>query len=100
MPEPASGREALLQEAYIRLRAAKGSFPYDRELGSLLHRLPEFPAAEWDTLARAYAQEALLPLADVRVTGVRPIVAFKQLQAVEIALELYGAQEKVRIDLS
>lgn len=100
MPEPATGREALLQEAYIRLKVNKGAFPYDREMGSLLYRLPSFPEAERDMLARSYSQEALLPLADVQVLGARLIYESKQLCAVEITLELYGAREKVRIDLS
>lgn len=96
MPERAVGREALLQEAYIRLQMAKGSFPYEREMGSLLYRLPKFPEQEREALAYAYAQEALLPMADVQAVS----ALLAEPSAVEIVLEIYGTREKVRINLA
>lgn len=95
MPECAVGREALLQEAYIRLRMTKGSFPYDREMGSLLHRLMESPAAEREMMALAYAREALLPMAEVRAVSAH----LAESSAVEVELEIFDAREKVRVKL-
>lgn len=95
MPERAVGREALLQEAYIRLRMTKGSFPYDREMGSLLHRLMESPAAEREMMALAYAREALLPMAEVQAVDAH----LAESSAVEVELEIFGEREKVRVKL-
>lgn len=100
MAERALGREALLQEVYIRLKTEKGSFPYDRELGSLLRSLPEAPAGEWNGLALSYAQEALLPMADVYVLHAESLPQGQPPASVEIELDVYGVREKVRINLT
>lgn len=98
MAQPAAGREALLQEAYIRLQMEKGSFPYDRELGSLLLRLDEVPEGEQPQLAFSYAQAALAPLPDIHVLQAQ-IVPVGGVRTAEITLDVYGEQEKVRIRL-
>lgn len=63
-----TGREEEMQRCFIRLQTPKGSFLHQPELGSGLCALAEEQAAG-DPAARAMevAQEALLPLPDVRV---------------------------------
>lgn len=65
LPETAEGLEALLQRVYNRLNTVRGSFPYDRELGS---RIPEMTLSE-NTAEEAlrFAQEALLSCPEVTV---------------------------------
>ncbi len=100
MAERARGREALLQEAFIRLKMRKGAFPYDGEMGSLLHTIGDAPPKECAELAFAYAREALIPLADVRVIGAEVLRADGLPDAVEVTLDAYGVREKVRIKLN
>jgi len=65
----ASGPEALLQQALIRLKAHKGSFPLDRELGSELFKLDveRSSAEEIEPLIR----EAIAPVRGLRLLKVR-----------------------------
>lgn len=65
VPEETSGLGELLQDALLRLTVPKGSFPYDRELGSCLSRLDR---EEEHSLERAVsmANEALLGMPGVR----------------------------------
>lgn len=67
-PVAVSGREEEWQRCFIRLQVPKGSFPYQPELGSGLCALAVQPA-EADCAARAMelAQEALLPMPEIRV---------------------------------
>lgn len=39
-PAELTGKAELLQQAYIRLKARRGAFPYDPKLGSRMHTLP------------------------------------------------------------
>lgn len=58
LPETADGLAALLQRAYIRLNAVRGSFPYNRTLGS---RIPQMALTEEHAAEQAlsFAREAL-----------------------------------------
>lgn len=70
-PVMLEGLNAVLQRVYNRLNVIRGSFRYDRTLGS---RIPEMDvrAEHADRLALRYAQEALLPCPDIRVEAARP----------------------------
>ena len=59
LPETADGLDALLQRAYIRLNAVRGSFPYDRALGS---RIPQMAITAEHAVEQAlgFAREAHL----------------------------------------
>lgn len=61
----ASGRDEVLERAILRLRARRGAFSLDPELGSelFLHD----PAAEDLCLLEALVCEALLPIRELRV---------------------------------
>ena len=56
LPMEITGIDECIQQAFIRLTVKKGSFPYNRDLGSRLHTLG--PVAEKNQLL-AYAGEAL-----------------------------------------
>ena len=99
MAVAATGREALIQEAYIRLQMKKGAFVYGREIGSLFYRLREAPEKERVSLAFSYAQAALTPVRDVRVIRAELEPDGGTAQNALITLELYGQQEKVRVRL-
>lgn len=59
-PETLEGLDADLQQIYNRLNVVRGSFRYDRTLGSRIPKMNVFvPSAE--RVALRYAQEALLP---------------------------------------
>lgn len=64
LPKKAGALEALLQNAAMRLVISKGSFIYDRELGSELYTLDVYGehAAEQ---AMAFANEALMDMPGV-----------------------------------
>ena len=64
----ARGDEALLEEAIVRLRARKGRFPLDPELGSRLYELDLNTAGPAE--AEALVAEALAPMNGVELTGV------------------------------
>ena len=70
-PVMLDGLKATLQRVYNRLNVIRGSFRYDRTLGS---RIPEMDvrAENADRLALRYAQEALLPCPEVRVEAAWP----------------------------
>ena len=68
-PKKLDGLEAELQRIYNRLNVVRGSFRYDRTLGSRIPMMQaDAPSAE--RLALRYAQEALLPCPAVTVTAV------------------------------
>lgn len=64
LPETADGLDALLQRAYIRLNAVRGSFPYDRALGS---RIPQMAVTAEHAAEQAlgFAREALLGCTEI-----------------------------------
>lgn len=70
-PATLSGQEAVLQQVYNRLNVIRGSFRYDRTLGS---RIPEMDirAENAGVLALRYAQEALLPCPGIRAEAAKP----------------------------
>lgn len=59
LPYSVAEQDELLQQALIRLQVPRGSFRYDRTLGSMLYALTEL---DDDTRALTLAQEALKPL--------------------------------------
>ena len=71
-PEMVSGLQELIQRAMIRLTVAKGSFPYDMELGSTITRLDLNQTDEFVLLAAV--RDALSDLSEVTVSGVEKSV--------------------------
>lgn len=65
-----TGKELLLQRAYISLVVPKGSFPYNKELGSKLHTLSKSATPETSRLAAEYARQALVGLPEVQLEEV------------------------------
>ncbi len=70
LPTELYGLEECIQQAFIRITVKKGSFPYNRELGSRLHTLAS--GADKERLL-AYGQEALsgsgITASGVELTG-------------------------------
>lgn len=62
------GAEEIMEQAMIRLRARKGSYPLNPELGSELYRL-DLNRADETQIEMAVA-EALAPMAEVELTGI------------------------------
>jgi hypothetical protein len=69
-PELIGGAHELFQQAMIRLNVPLGSFAYDPSLGSKLYTL-KADDADFREKAAVLAQEALRPLPELTVEGVR-----------------------------
>ena len=70
IPIPISGPEELVQRALLRLGIRRGSFEYDRSLGSELYRLSRDISSATRRAAQSYVQEALIPLPELMVGDV------------------------------
>lgn len=66
-----TGAEEVLARTLFRLAVRRGSFPFLLELGSRLYLLRGAKPAQWESLARQYAAEALAGETELTVTGVR-----------------------------
>ncbi len=67
---PISGAEEIAQRIRLRLGIPRGSFPLDPELGSRLFDLPRGSREQMEAAARERIEEALAPMAGVRLTEV------------------------------
>lgn len=67
---PITGAEEIAQRIRLRLCIRRGSFPLDPELGSRLYALPRGDAGAMNAAAREMIEEALAPMAGVRLTEV------------------------------
>ena len=67
-----SGIDEIIERALIRLKVKKGSFIYDKELGSELY-LVDLNTADEDMLI-AIISEALYPIEELEVTGVERLI--------------------------
>lgn len=92
-----TGREALIQEVILRLRARRGAFLLDPELGSSLWKLDVATAREGDILA--IVMEALLPMREIEVLELT-----RRLESANDRLELFlrlkidGQEETLLLD--
>ena len=93
-----SGEKELLQRALICLSTEKGSFSYDRELGSELHTLCNYERSKLDDLAYEFAVEALLGIEDISVKKAKVSVA-DNIYNIEITLLLQGKKRSVKIEI-
>ena len=59
--------EEKIQRAILRLCIRRGSFVYDKTLGSELYKLNGNNSEDLNRTAQSYIQEALLPLPEIRV---------------------------------
>lgn len=66
-PVPITGAEEIAQRIRLRLTVRRGSFRLDPELGSRLYALPRGDAAGMERFAREAIEEALAPMAGVRL---------------------------------
>ena len=102
VPIPVTGAEEQAQRIWLRLAVPRGSFRLDPELGSRLYRMPRGSREEMEGFARSAIEEALSPMAGVRLTrvacsydpaadraGVKCRLALGG-QALELALEVSG----------
>jgi phage gp46-like protein len=71
LPAAVTGTGEIIQRAMLRLGLRRGSFPYDRSLGSELHLLSREDSGAARRAAQSYVQEALLPLPGLRVEDVQ-----------------------------
>jgi len=62
--------DALVQRALLRLGIRRGSFAYDRDLGSELYRLSRDTSSATRRAASSYVQEALIPLPELIIDDV------------------------------
>lgn len=88
-PAAVTGRDALIQRLLIRLGVRRGSFLPDPALGSRLHKLSA-AGEEGDRLALHYAQQALLPEPEARVTAARCRLIPPDALAVTVSVEIGG----------
>ena len=94
LPRLVSGREEILQRAYILLRVPVGSFCYEKELGSEIPLLEQ--DGEFTLRAAEAAQEALRDLAGVTVSGVQADFSGQSaVGTVALETDLYGSLEVV-----
>lgn len=71
LPVPIVGNDEIIQRALIRLGVKKGSFVYDTELGSELHRLHFNGEESTQREAFSYVQEALRQIPEIVVEDVQ-----------------------------
>jgi len=67
IPVAITGAQELIQRALLRLGIRRGSFAYDRNLGSELYRLSHDTSSATHRAARSYVQEALIPLPELMI---------------------------------
>lgn len=67
-PKTAQGDGEKIQQALIRMTVPRGSFPLDKELGSLLHTLGQASPKELESLAHQYIRQALSGMEGIEVT--------------------------------
>lgn len=71
IPIAIDGDRELIQRALIRLTVKKGCFAPDPDLGSELYKLASVRSGDMTRVALGYAQEALLHMPEISVSGVR-----------------------------
>lgn len=98
MPFAIGGDDELIQRALIRLCVRKGSFAADPALGSELYRLRGGPFRE--RLALGYAQEALLPMREVRVLAAECETVSADRLRLSVTLELPEKQAELEVEIS
>ena len=93
------GAEEIMEQAMIRLRARKGSYPLNPELGSELYRLDLNLADEAEI--EAAVAEALAPMAEVELTGIEKgnggdgrliLTVYLRIKGEDTLLELEGSE--------
>ena len=87
-----------LQRALLRLCIRRGSFAYDKTLGSELYRLSGGEGEGTNRTAQSYIQEALLPLPEVRVGEVICKRGGTGEFSVTAALECQNEQYEVKLE--
>lgn len=94
LPYRISGKEALLQRAYILLRIPKGSFCYQTDLGSEIALLEQ--DEEFSMRVKEAAQEALRELDGITVSSVETdLFETKAVCRMILETDQYGRQEIV-----
>lgn len=99
-PIAISGVEELLQRAMIRLSVRRGGFACVPELGSDLHLLKREPPQRMEQTALAYVQEALYPLGEIRVRGLKGVYhADEDRYTCTVQLQVLGIPRDIRLEL-
>lgn len=94
-PKQIGGILELLQRAMIHLNVPLGGFVYDTSLGSRLYTL-ETDDTDFTAKAVAMAQEALLPVPMVTVTG----VTCPEPKTALVQVECRGENAEIEVNLS
>lgn len=100
-PISIDGASELIQQALIRLSVKKGSFTYDKELGSNLYKLKTSYKndTELKQAILIYAKEALEPMKNVKITGLS-IEHQNDGENLEITFELTALTEQVQVEVT
>lgn len=94
---PAVGSDEIIERALIRLRVKKGSFVFNKELGSELHLLDLNSTDENQLMA--VVCDALSPIQEVQVTEVKRLIS-KDADSLSLSIDLLINQNKSTITLS
>ena len=86
LPIQISGAEKILQQISIRLAIRKGSFPYNKDLGSELYKLRTSTDEATQREAFSYVQEALRDMKDVEVISVKCSFVEQDTLAVKVSI--------------
>lgn len=100
IPVAIEGEREIIQRALMRLTIKKGSFPLDLELGSELYRLASVRGGDLARIALGYAQEALLPMPEVSVTGVRVEQISDDALRLYVALLISGQSYQLEVNIA
>lgn len=99
IPVAIGGDRELIQRALMRLTIKKGSFGLDPGLGSELYRLASVRGGDLARVALSYAQEALLPMPEVSVLGVRTEQVADDILRLYVALSVREQSYQLEVDI-
>ena len=91
-----TGSEELLQRALICLSVEKGSFSFNRELGSGLHTLCNYEKSKLNDIAYELAADALLGIKEISVKSAEVTVE-NNIYNINILLLLQGERRLVNL---
>lgn len=98
IPVTLTGERELIQRALFRLTVRKGSFQEDPSFGSELFKLGGIIGGDLARMAQSYAQEALLPMPEVGVSGVS-LERRGELLRLHISLSIAQNQYQLEVDI-
>ena len=98
MPYLLSGLSEIMQRVSLCLKIKKGSFPYDRELGSELHTLTESVQPLGETAA-LLVKEAAAQIPQVKILDVEASFDSEKKLGLSVLLEFGGEQGRLEMKI-